>query len=177
MLPPVSEPSAATYWWAATAAADPPDEPPGTRVASQGLVVTCLFVVPPPQCLRSAVSADCCVGSGRALQGPQGGVAWNGLGRRRDRSAISACGILEGSVYGRVWGRVSLFVGDSDVRQTRGRNELSELVSDVSEDTDGAVGMILPHVGIGTHGRWHRDRATCDALDVEDSPDTQSPLW
>ena len=111
--------------------------------------------------------------------GPAGcvSVAWNGLGRRRDRSAISACGILEGSVYGRVWGRVSLFVGDSDVRQTRGRNELSELVSDVSEDTDGAVGMILPHVGIGTHGRWHRDRATCDALDVEDSPDTQSPLW
>lgn len=41
MLPPVSEPSAATTWLAATAEAEPPLLPPGTRSGSHGLWVGC----------------------------------------------------------------------------------------------------------------------------------------
>ena len=40
MEPPVSVPMEAKHWPAATLAAEPPLEPPGTRVASQGFLVT-----------------------------------------------------------------------------------------------------------------------------------------
>lgn len=73
MLPPVSEPSAATTWLAATAEAEPPLLPPGTRSGSHGLWVGCTRAWPGR---GRAGQADACQASSRTSeQAVQAGAA------------------------------------------------------------------------------------------------------